>query len=147
MRSTICARALGCLFVTVLLANVVSFAANGRDFAGFYSVGNVTQQGELVQFTLNLQVFNYSAADVKQAVIKLHESGAGLTVHGTFQPIKLLANNRDVKLRQQFTVPLHEYERWQHGVQPSLFIVYQDAAGHRWERTIEVSSRPAPFPF
>ena len=147
MRSTTFARAAACLSVIVLLANVTSFARDGRDFAGYYSVGNVTQQGELVQLTLNLQVFNYSAVDVKQAVIKLHESGAGLAVHGAFQPIKLFANNRDVKLRQQFTVPRHEYERWQNGVQPSLFIVYQDAAGRRWERTIEVAPRPAPFPF
>jgi len=147
MRSATFSRGMACLFVVVLLANVASFAKDGREFAGYYSLGNVIQDGELVHLTLNLQVFNYSAADVKQAVIRLHESGAGLTVHGAFQPIKLLANNRDVKLKQQFVVPRHEYERWQNGVQPSLFIVYQDAAGQRWERTIEVTPRPAPFPF
>lgn len=147
MRSERFVRASTRLLFILLLATIASFAKDGRDFAGYYSVGNVSQQGEKVQLTLNLQVFNYSDVDVKQAVIKLHESGAGLAVHGSFQPIKLLANQRDVKIRQQFLVPAHEYERWQNGTKPSLFIVYQDAAGHHWEHSIELSRRPAPFPF
>ncbi|SRR5579885_1894490 len=147
MRSTIIVRIAAGVLAFFLLTSLTSLAKDGRDFAGYFSVADITPDGNFVHLTLNLQVFNYSAVDVRQAVIKLHESGPGPAVDGAFQPIKLLANNREVKLRQQFTVPRHEYERWENGIKPSLFIVYQDASGHRWERTIEVSRRPPPFPF
>jgi len=147
MRSTVSMRIMAGLFAIFLLTSLSAFAKDGRDFAGYFSVGDVSPDGDQVRLTLNLQVFNYSAADVRQAVIKVHGSGPGLAVHGEFRPIKLLANNREIKLRQQLTVPRHEYERWENGVKPSLFMVYQDAAGHHWERSIELSRRPPPYPF
>ncbi|HZP63507.1 MAG TPA: hypothetical protein VFB28_08850 [Terriglobales bacterium] len=147
MRSTVFVRIAAGMLAIVLLTSLTSFAKDGRDFAGYFSVGDVSTDGDMVHLTLNLQVFNYSAVDVRQAVIKLHESGPGVAVDGAFRPIKLLANNHEIKLRQQLTVPRHEYERWQNGIKPSLFMVYQDAGGHHWERSIELSRRPPPFPF
>jgi len=146
MRSTVFVR-MAAIFAIFHFAALSAFAQDGREFAGYFSVGDVTHDGDFVHLTLNLQVFNYSSADIRQAVIKVHESGPGLAVHGSFRPIKLLSNKRDIKLRQQLTVPRHEYERWEMGIKPSLFMVYQDAAGHHWERSIELARRPPPFPF
>jgi hypothetical protein len=39
-------------------------ATDGRDFAGFYEVSNVTDLGDTVRVTLTVRVRNYSDADV-----------------------------------------------------------------------------------
>jgi hypothetical protein len=100
-----------------------------------------------VQLTLNLHLYNYSGADVSRAVVMLRESAPGLLVYGGFSAIKLLCDRQDVKVRQQFTIPKREYQLWQRGIKPNLFITYQDSMGNKWERTIELSRRPPPFPF
>ena len=134
-------------FVTLLMALGTAGARDGRDFAGFYSVNPLGEQGTEVRVTLSLHMYNYSGADVTQAVIMLHESGPGLVVYGGFSAIKLMRDRQDVKVRQQFTIPKREYQLWQGGINPNLFITYQDSLGNKWERTIELSRRPPPFPF
>ena len=130
--------------VVVALGFVLAIGAsakNGRDFAGFYNVSNVVDQGNQVAFTLRVQVFNHSDADVKQAVLTLRESPGGEL--GAFQPVKLWRNHGEVRLTQQFVVPKHEFERWHKGSQPALMVVYRDAQGQRYDRFVQVSSRPA----
>ena len=134
-------------FVTLLTALGTARARDGRDFAGFYSVDPLGEQGTEVRVTLSLHIYNYSGADVTQAAIMLHESGPGLVVYGGFSAIKLLHDRQDVKVRRQFTIPKREYQLWQTGIKPNLFITYQDSLGKKWERTIELSRRPPPFPF
>ncbi len=52
-------------------------AKDGRDFSGYYSLTNVTEKGGQVEFTLALQLFNYSGADLKQAVVTVRRSPPG----------------------------------------------------------------------
>lgn len=123
-----------------LVLAIGASAKNGRDFAGFYNVSNVVDQGNQVAFTLRVQVFNHSDADVKQAVLTLRESPGGEL--GAFQPVKLWRNHGEVRLTQQFVVPKHEFERWHKGSQPALMVVYHDAQGQRYDRFVQMSSRP-----
>ena len=44
-------------------------AKDGRDFAGFYDISDVTDLGEEVKLTLTVRVFNYSGTDVFGAKI------------------------------------------------------------------------------
>lgn len=130
--------------IVVSLGLVVAISAaakNGRDFAGFYSVSNVTDQGNQVALTLRVQVFNHSDLDLKQPLLTLRESpGRAL---GAFQPVKLWRNHGELRLTQQFVVPKREFERWHKGSQPALMVVYRDAQGQRYDRFVQMSNRPA----
>lgn len=131
--------ALAGLAVLFLTLNVS--AKNGRDFAGVYSVSNVVDQGNQMLLTLHVRVHNNSAADVKQAVLTLREFGGGPL--GTFQPVKLWRNHGEVHLTQQFIVPKREFESWHKGTQPELMVVTHDQSGQRYDRFVQLSSRPA----
>jgi hypothetical protein len=129
------------LLPILLLAGVSAVAKDGRDFSGFYTLTKVSEQGDQMRVTLTLQLFNYSDTDVKQAVVTLREN-TGMDLAGAFKPITLLRDRQEVKVSRQFTVPRTEYERWQQGTQPTLFISYH-ANGHRWERFIQATERPS----
>jgi hypothetical protein len=129
------------LLAILLLAGVSAVAKDGRDFSGFYTLTKVSEQGDQMRVTLTLQLFNYSDTDVKQAVVTLREN-TGMDLAGAFKPITLLRDRQEVKVSRQFTVPRTEYERWQQGTQPTLFISYH-ANGHRWERFIQATERPS----
>jgi len=131
------------LIAALLLLPVAGLAKDGRDFAGFYSVSNVVEQGDQMVLTLQLHLFNYSDADLKQAVVTLRASQPAPAL-AQFQPVKLWRNRTEVKLAQQVVVPRHEFELWQKGTRPALFVVYHDSNGQRWERFAQVSSRPGP---
>ncbi|HZZ17250.1 MAG TPA: hypothetical protein VFE08_14955 [Candidatus Sulfotelmatobacter sp.] len=130
----------------VLLAALSIFpnsglAKDGRDFAGFYNVSNVVEQGDQLVLTLQVRLFNYSDTDLKQAVVTLRSSHPA-PVLAQFRPVRLWRNRTEVKLTQQIVIPRHEVELWKRGTQPALFVVYYDANGQRWERFAQVSSRP-----
>lgn len=131
------------LVAALLLLPVAGLAKDGRDFAGEYNVSNFVEQGDQMVFTLQVHLFNYSDADLKQAVVTLRASHPAPAL-AKFQPVKLWRNRGEVKLAQQVVVPRHEFELWQKGTQPALFVVYNDAKGQRWERFAQVTSRPGP---
>jgi hypothetical protein len=126
----------------ILLTALVTLAKDGRDFAGYYSLTNVTEQGSQVNLTLTVQVFNYSDADIKQASVVLHQSDPGMTVQGAFPPVKVFHNQSDVRLSQGFSVPLEEYQRWQNGMVPRLMVHFMGANGIEQHRSIQLSRRP-----
>ncbi len=131
---------LAALLATLLLTTVTAFAKDGRDFAGSYNLSNPREQGDLMRVTLNFQVQNLSDADVKNAVITLRQN-TGTVLAGETKPIKLLRDRGTVKVSQRFIVSRIEYEHWLQGSQPTVFIVYHDAKGTRWERYVQLASR------
>lgn len=133
------------LVTALLLIPNLGFAKDGRDFAGAYSVSNVVEQDNQVTLTLQVHLFNYSDADLKQAVVTLRGSHPTPVVLAEFQPVKLWRNHGEVRLSQQVVVSRREYEIWQKGVQPALVVVYHDASGQRWERFAQVRNLPAPL--
>jgi hypothetical protein len=126
----------------VLLTALASLAKDGRDFAGSYSLTNVTEQNNEVKLTLTVQVFNNSDADIQQASLVLHQSGPGMTVQGAFPPVKVFRNRTDVRLSHEFTVPREEYHRWQNGMEPRLMVHFMGANGIEQRRTIQLARRP-----
>jgi hypothetical protein len=129
------------LAAAVLLLPTAGLAKNGRDFAGVYNVSNVVEQGDQIVLTLQVRLFNYSDVDLKQAVVTLRVSHPA-PLRSQFQPVKLWRNRTEVKLAQQVVIPRREFELWRRGTQPSLFVVYNDAKGQRWERFAQLSQRP-----
>jgi len=128
---------LSALLATLLLTAVCAFAKDGRDFAGRYSIHDVTEQGGKVQFTMHLTVMNNSDADVKDAVITLRQN-LGREPAGQTKPIKLLKDHGSATLSQQFAVSKTEFQLWGRGAGPTMFINYQ-AKGSQWSRYIQLA--------
>jgi len=137
----ICKRAVFGLSL-ILLTALATLAKDGRDFAGYYSLTNATEQNNEVKLTLTVQIFNYSDADIKQASVVLHHSGPGMIVEGSFPPMKVFRNQTDVRLSQEFTVSREEYRRWQNGMVPNFVVHFMGANGIEQNRSIQLSRRP-----
>jgi hypothetical protein len=130
------------LFTAMALTALTAVAKDGRDFAGHYSLTSVNEKGSQVELTLALQLFNYSGADLKQAVVTVRSSPPAPGVLGSFAPIKLWRSGSDVVVRQQLTIPRDEFERWSTRTQPAVFIGYRDEDGHTYRRWAQLSRRP-----
>lgn len=131
------------LVAALLLLPIAGLAKDGRDFAGTYNVSNAVAQGDQMLLTLQVHLFNHSDADLKQAVVTLHAPHAAPAL-AQFQPVKVWRNHGEIKLAQQVVVPRREFESWQKGSQPALFVVYHDATGQRWERFAQVRNLQGP---
>jgi hypothetical protein len=59
------------LLCFVLCLAVSAQASDSRRFAGFYQSEQLSEQGDLLQVKLSLQVFNYSHAEVRNAIVFL----------------------------------------------------------------------------
>jgi hypothetical protein len=136
---------MGALLAVFLLGTITATATakDGRDFAGVYGFTDVKEQGDTVQLTLHLRLFNNSEADIKGAVIVLMEGPTGLSLRGNFPTVKVWRRNKDVKLSQQFTVPMREYQDWlRPPAQPNVVIIYQDAHGQTWQKGAQMRPQP-----
>jgi len=129
------------LFAALLLAGAPAIAKDGRDFAGFYSLSSVAQQGDAVRVTLELQLFNYSGADLRDAVIAVRQS-PGMADLGSFAPVPLWRDGHDVVVGRQFTVPRSEFEQWSTHGQPNVVVLHTDSDGQPCRGTAQLTQRP-----
>lgn len=114
-------------------------AEDGRDFAGFYQVGeDVTDLGEDVRVTLTVRIHNYSGADVIGAKIILEDSLLPAEDLGTFAAIVDIRYRESARASEPFTVPLRLYDQWQEGVPPHLRLEFTDAAGTKQRAPVEL---------
>jgi hypothetical protein len=132
-----------CALLTALCSATVAASSNGREFSGYFDVSGVQEQGELVQVTLHLQLFNLGDADVKGAIVTLLDSTPGMNLQGNFAPVKLWKRQQPINLSQHFTVTKWEFGQWMMAPgQPNLVILLQDAKGRTLQRGAQVSRRP-----
>jgi hypothetical protein len=116
-------------------------ASGGRDFAGFYALANVANLGEQVRVTFSVRVFNYSDADVTSATLILEGHSLSGGPLATFYGITF-TDKESVRLSQDITVPLAEYQHWHSAQHPLLLIKYQDSNGSAQRRSVELSRGP-----
>lgn len=128
MRRTLLIVLLVAIALTILVPGRV-LAADGRDFAGFYQTGEVTELGEHVEVELVVRVFNYSDADVLGASIVLEDSSLPGRALGSFLQTVDIRERESVRATSTFIIPRPEYERWQDGATPPLRLELADAAG------------------
>ena len=127
----------GFLVGLMLCVATAAQAVEGRDFAGFYEVRNVTELRETVSVTLVLEIFNYNGADVFNATLTLEDPLLLETPYATFSGVSVTDGER-VRLEGVATLPRHEYTYWQEGGTPTVRIAFSDEAGHPVEQMVEL---------
>ena len=133
-----------CLLLAALsLATVAASTKSGRDFSGYFDVSGVQEQGDLVQVTLHLKLFNHSDADAKSVIVTLVDSSPAMTLRGNFQPVKVWKSQQFIELSQEFSVSKREFNEWMAPpAQPNLVILFQDSTGKSWQKGAQISRRP-----
>jgi hypothetical protein len=129
----------GIVLAALLLALSAS-ASRGRDFAGYFNYSGVHEQGDLVQVTLHLKLFNNGNADARSVIVTLVDSSPAMTLRGNFQPVKIWKSKQAIDLSQSFTISKREFAEWnQPPAQPNLIILFQDAHGKTWQSGAQIS--------
>jgi len=130
------------LLITLMLA-MSATANNGRQFSGYFDVSGVHEQGELVQVTLHLKLFNHGDSDAKSVIVTLVDSSSAMVLRGNFQPVKIWKTGQFIEMSQEFSVTKREFREWMTApAQPNLVILYQDTNGHSWQKGAQISRRP-----
>ena len=133
----------GLLLVALSLATVAATAHSGREFSGYFDVSGIQEQGDLVQVTLHLKLFNHSDADAKSVIVTLVDSSPAMTLRGNFQPVTVWKSQRFIEMSQEFSVTKREFREWMAPpAQPNLVILYQDGNGKSWQKGAQLSHRP-----
>jgi hypothetical protein len=118
-------------------------AAKGREFSGYFDVSNIQEQGDMVQVTLHVKIFNHNNYDAKSIVIALVDSTPSGMLLGNFQPVKVWKGQQFLTTSQKFTVTKSEFAQWLMApAQPNLVILYQDTKGNTLQKTAQLSHRP-----
>jgi hypothetical protein len=137
-RAYVCALLIALLFVTVAASS-----SKGREFSGYFDVSGVHEQGDLVQVTLHVKLFNHGDADAKSVIVTLMDSTPAGALHGNFQPIKVWKSQTFLDISQEFTVSKREFQDWmQPPAQPNLVILFTDGNGKSWQKGAQISRRP-----
>ncbi len=133
---------IGALALLALVCAMPAIAANGRDFAGLYQYRKLGDVDNQTQVTLSVRLFNYSGADVSGAVVTLEDGLLPGQGYGSIASVTI-DDGGATSLSGNFTIPESEYQRWQTGVLPRLYIDYTDRNRSRARRLIELA--PAPL--
>lgn len=134
----------GLLLATLCIA-IAATARTGRDFAGFFDVSGIHEQGDFVQVTLHLKLANQGDEDARNVIVTLMDSSPLVTMHGNFQPVKVWKRQQFLELNQEFSIPKSEFNQWMRSAaQPNLVVLYQDSHGKTLQLGIQVSRRPLP---
>jgi hypothetical protein len=128
--------------LVLAIAAVPASAKNGRDFAGYYDLTQVTDLGDAFQVTFSLRLFNFGDSDVDGATLTLADPLRRKQSYGAFQAVSVRQRER-VRLNDLIvTVPRREYERWRQGGPPALQIEFTAADGQTVRRRVELSRQP-----
>ena len=131
------------LLTALLLAAVAARANSGREFSGYFDISHVQEQGDLVQVTLHLKLFNHSESAARSVIVTLVDSSPAMTLRGNFQPVRLWKSHEFIEMSQEFTVTKREFKEWMTPpAQPNLVILFQDGKGASWQRGAQISRRP-----
>jgi hypothetical protein len=130
-------RRLAMAFAMALLATGAA-STEGRDFAGFYRVENVSDVGELVALTLVVRLHNHSDTDVIDAAFVLVDSVFGEAAHSAIASVSVPARE-SVRLTSEVMVPSREYEHWRRGGHPQAYLDILDGSAALVRRPVEMS--------
>jgi hypothetical protein len=134
------------VLIALSLATVAATSKSGRDFSGYFDVSGVQEQGDMVQVTLHLKLFNHSNADANSVIITLMDSSPSMMLRGNFQPVKVWKSQQFIEMSQEFSVSKREFQEWMAPpAQPNLIILFQDSKGKSWQKGAQISRRPLVY--
>jgi len=136
----------GIVILSLLGVASTTTAKNGRDFAGFYNLVNVTDKGTEVEATLILRLFNYSGSDLKQVAVSVRETPPGARTLASLPRIAVWQDGTDVVIQQQIAIPRQEFQQWSGRGEPNVFVIYKDDNGRELQKTAQVSPHPITVP-
>ena len=133
-----------CALLTALIfATAASSSSKGREFSGYFDVSGVQEQGDMVQVTLHLKLYNHGDEDAKSVIVTLVDSSPAMTLRGNFAPVKVWKSQQFIEMSQEFSVTKREFQEWMAPpAQPNLIILFQDSKGKSWQRGAQISRRP-----
>jgi hypothetical protein len=138
---TLCA-----VLIALCLATVAATTKSGREFSGYFDVSEVQEQGDMVQVTLHLKLFNHSAADANSVIVALMDSSPSMMMRGNFQPVRVWKSQKFIEMSQEFSVSKREFQEWMAPpAQPNLIILFQDSKGKSWQKGVQISRRPLVY--
>jgi hypothetical protein len=124
----------------LLLVTIAATTRSPRDITGFFDVSHVQEQGEMVQATLHLKLFNHNDSNLKSVIVTLVDPTPTMLLRGSFQPVKIWKSQQFIEMSQQVTVTKHEFSEWMAApAQPNLVVLFQDANGKSWQKGALVS--------
>lgn len=133
------------LAVSSLTAST-AWASSGREFSGYFDVSEVQRQGDLVQVTLHLKLFNHTDSDARGVIVTLLDSAPTMTLRGNFQPLKIWKSQQFIEMSQEFSVTQREFREWMTAPgQPNIVILFQDSSGRSWQKGVQLSQRPLVY--
>lgn len=130
-----------CILLLPVFVTGRAAAADGRDFAGNYSLTRISRQDGSVRVTLTMRVVNSSGADLSNAAIEVHTTGPGAELMGRLPAARAWAANHDVVATGDFTLTPEEFQRWC-SRSPGVFVVYTDGQGGEKRGWVQLSRRP-----
>jgi hypothetical protein len=117
-----------------------AYAVDGRDFAGFYELTNIVDQGNVVSMKFAARIFNYSETDVIGAELALE--GPTLPEAYALFPSVRIDYQGSVLVAAQVSASGWEYDQWSQGGSPRLNITYFDADKNVISRLVELVRMP-----
>jgi len=138
-----------CVPSLLLCLALAALAKDGRDFAGFYALSNISEQSDKVEFTMTVQISNYSdLGDIKTPIIALLVPGSSspekreLRDLQEFNAVKMLPAKHDVTVIGKFVVSKMEFQSWsQRGGSPKVVVIYEDS-GRTLRQHVQISRKP-----
>jgi hypothetical protein len=130
------------LLAALLLVTVGASAPTGRPFNGYFDLTGVHEQGDTVQLTLHVKLFNRTNQDVKGVIVTLSEPPPTMMLLGNFQPVKVWKTQKFIQMNQEFTISKRAYTEWTSVGQPALIVLFQDADGKSWQISPQVTRSP-----
>jgi hypothetical protein len=130
-----------CVPSLLLCLALAVLAKDGRDFAGYYALSNVSERGDKVEFTMTVLVFNYSdLGDINAPVIALLEAESHAKL-GEFSAVKTIPAKHDVIVSGKFSVSKMEFQSWSKHGSPQVVVIYEDS-GRTLRQHLQLSRRP-----
>lgn len=125
----------------ILGTNTMAWSENGRDFAGFYSVTEITNLGEEVQIAFEVEIMNYSGDDITDGNVVLAQTFPMEEPYTTFRYVSI-PYRQGVTLKESIVIlPRVEYDQWVKGAVPHVYIEDVTEQGNLRRTPVELLSR------
>ena len=122
------------VFSLIFFSQTILLNAQLREFAGSYSVSNVSKSDQDVTLTLTVKLQNFTGSEIDNSTAVLYTSGVRNNAIGAFPVIKSFPNNKTAVVSETFTIPASEWALWHTGVKPTIMFLRPMEDGTHFER-------------